>query len=522
MSEMPDAATSPHHPALRRLRSNLVSTYGVYALAVVSGVVVTPIVFDALGREAYGVWAFILSSVFLLGLLDLGVGPSIVRFTAEARGRGADAEIDALASAGLAVYLTIGTVSVAIGAAFVAVLPYLIDMPDGLVEQARIAAALVVAGLALRLPLGLFGNLLVGRQRTDLVNLGNIASTALYALLAAVLMSLDGDIVTIASIALAATVVRLGVPLLVLRRELPELRVRPRHVSRENVTALLRFSVPNFAIHVAAKVGFSTDLIVAGIVLGAGEAGVYAIPAALFGIATGLATAGPALLYPAFAELHGAGDAKRQSALAAGAIRISVALVALVALPLILIPDALIRSWIGSSLPGSVAVASILGIVMVVHQPGFVLSQLLMARGAQARLAIVMLAAVAVNVVLSLTLAATVGLWGVAAATLIADSAASLVAVPLLVRHELGIPLRVLAVAAARPLAPAVLVGVPVLAGLSHVMDPESLIELAVVGMAWVVLGGLAIWRFGFAPGERVAVRARLLARRRGSALAAA
>ncbi len=61
------------------------------------------------------------------------------------------------------------TSSLGVGLAWL--VPVLIEMPDELVWQARIATILVSAGLAARFPLGLFYNLLVGQQRLDVQNL---------------------------------------------------------------------------------------------------------------------------------------------------------------------------------------------------------------------------------------------------------------------------------------------------------------------------------------------------------------
>src|SRR5205823_5465524 len=168
---------------------------------------------------------------------------------------------------GLTLYVVVGAVAVAVGAVGVVLLPSLISMPPELVTDARIAAALAVVGLALRLPFGMFTNLLLGRQRSDLANIGNAASIALYIALAAAILTHTGDIVTVAAIALAATLVRLLVPVLLVPRELPGLVLRRSLVTGGRVRELLAFSAPNFVIHVSAKIVFSTDVIVVGAIL---------------------------------------------------------------------------------------------------------------------------------------------------------------------------------------------------------------------------------------------------------------
>ena len=72
---------------MRLFRRNALGTYAVYAAAIVSGLVVTPIAAPAIGDDEFGIWSFIGSITIYLSVLDFGVGPSIVRFAAEARGR---------------------------------------------------------------------------------------------------------------------------------------------------------------------------------------------------------------------------------------------------------------------------------------------------------------------------------------------------------------------------------------------------------------------------------------------------
>jgi O-antigen/teichoic acid export membrane protein len=503
---------------VRLLRRNLVSSYTVYAASLVSGLVVTPIVVHALGKTEYGIWAFIGSLAVYLGLLDLGVGPSVVRFAAEQRGRGAPEETSALASVGLVVYGVIGVFSVAAGIVVAFLVPVLIDVPDDIVSAVRVATLLVVAGVAARFPLGLFGNLLLGQQRYDIVNLGNLISIVVYAALVAGVMTNGGGIVALAAIALAAVVVRLAFPLLRLRRELPRLALSRGHVTRDRLRELLAFSSSNFLIHISAKVVFSTDVIVVGILLGPVAAALYGIPAKLFEIGFNASVAGTNLLYPAFAELEGAEQLERQRRFLLTGLRAGMVVVLLVGLPLALVPDQLIHGWIGGGFGESTAVMALLGAVLIVHQPAHVLAQFMIARARQKELARVLVAVVAANLVLSVVLAETVGIWGVALATLITEAAATALLIPRLAVRASGLSYGALARASLRPLAPALPVAAAVLVGVARAYDPRTLAALVPLGALWLVAFLPAVWRFGISSEERDAL-AHQLGRGRGAAI---
>jgi O-antigen/teichoic acid export membrane protein len=496
---------------MRLFRRNTLGIYATYAAAIVSGLVVTPIVLHELGKQTFGIWSFIGSITVYLMVLDFGVGPSIVRFAAEARGRRSPEDTNALASVGLALYGVIGVATLPVGLAIAWLVPELVSTPDDLVWPARISTFLVVLGIALRFPLGLFNNLLLGQQRFDLQNLANFVSTVLYAALVAILIPSGGGLILLGALTLATTLLRLVIPLAWLRSELPGLRLSRLHVTRGRIRELTSFSWSNFLVHLANTVVFSTDVVVVGIVLGAEAAALYAIPAKLFSLAYGLGSVGTRLLYPAFAEYEGSREIDRQRRLLLTGLRGVTAATLLLALPLLFIPSQLIEAWIGEGYGESSAVLALLALVALVHQPIYLLTQFLIARARQQEIARILVFAAAANAGLSVVLAWTVGIWGVALATLLVDVALLLYIVPALAAPAAATRAVELARAMLRPLPPALAVGVVVLLGVGRLGDLDTRLELLPVGCLWALACGLAVWRFGFDREERAIVSRQLL-----------
>jgi O-antigen/teichoic acid export membrane protein len=470
---------------MRFFRRNVFSAYAVYGAAILSGLIVTPIVYHSIGKAALGVWTFIGGITIYLSVLDFGVGPSIVRFSAAARGRGADDELHEIASTGLAMYAAIGLITLPIGIAISILVPWLTSTPPHLVTDARISTFLVVLALALRFPLGLFNNLLAGNQRWDLQNLGNFVSTALYAILVAVLVpNMGHGLVVLGAVTLGTSLVRLLVPLLWLKREFPSLSVARRHVSRARLRELTAFSSSNFLVHVAQKIVFSTDVVVVGIVLGSVATGDYTPAAKLFAMAFAIGTVATSMMLPAFAELEGAGALDRQRSL-------------------LLFPDLLIHAWLGGSFHSAYAPMAILAGVLLIHQPIYVLTQFLIARALQREVAIVSIVVTGTNLALSVLLAWTWGLWGVALSTLVTDVAMLLWIVPRYAAPSASTTSVRIARAIARPALPAFVAAALVLVALARVWSPQTLIALVPVGVIWTVVCSALMWRFGFAPIER-------------------
>ena len=505
---------------MRLLRRNALGVYAVYAAAILSGLLVTPVVIHSIGKSAFGVWSFIGSVTIYLSILDFGVGPSIVRFAAEARGRESDEDLNAVASTGLAMYAVIGAVTLPVGAALAFIVPPAVGAPHGLVWDARIATLLVVLSLAARFPLGLFNNLLVAQQRWDLQNLGNFVSTVLYATLVATLMPRHGGLVLLGVLTLATTLLRLVLPLLWLKRELPTLRIGRRYVSRGRLRELVSFSSSNFLVHIAQKIVFSTDVVVVGIVLGSAASGVYSVPAKLFALVFGIGTAVTSLMFPAFAELEGAGAVERQRRLLLVGLRAGTALMLLLALPLLLIPDLLIRAWIGAGFHGSYSVMAILAGVLLVHQPIYVLTQFLIARAKQREVALLSIVVTLANLALSFVLAWTWGLPGVAVSTLVTDALMLVWVLPRIAAPAASTSSFELVRALARPLVPAALAAIAVLVVVARAWEPRTLLALVPLGALWVVVAAALIWRFGLVREERDEFGRQFLRGRRAPAAA--
>jgi O-antigen/teichoic acid export membrane protein len=494
--------------AVRFLGRNVVLVYGVYAVTIVSGLLLTPIIVDSLGTEQYGVWAVIGSIIAFVGLLDLGIAPSVIRFAAEQRGRRRPEETSGLAATALTLYAVIFAVALLLAVGLAWALPRAMDVPAAYVGAAQVALVIVLLGFAIRFPLGLFSSLLAGQQRYDVINFAGLLSMVLYvAILAAVLLWRGGGLVTLAVVTLLVTLVRLLWPLPWIRRELPTLRIRPSLVTRRQARELVSFSGRNFMIHVASKVVFSTDVIVVGIILGSLAAGLYGVPAKLFAMAFGVGMAVTTLLFPLLSELEGSEEPLRQREYLLSGLRMSLGIVLLASMPLAILPDRFLTAWLGDAGFGeSVPVLVLLMASLLFAQPGYMLTQFLVARGRHGRIAVVRLVAVGVNLALSIVLAFTVGIWGVALATLLTEALASAVVTPFLVRRQSGLSLGSLAGAWLRPLVLAAVAAAPTLVA-ARLLAVDTLLEFAAVAVVWGAAYAGIFWRFGLTPTERGTLR---------------
>lgn len=492
---------------MRPAARNLLSNYAAYAASILAGLILTPVIIGAIGKEAFGAWAFILSLTTLLRLLDFGVTPTVIRFTALHRGRSDQTELDSLASTGLAVYLVAGLISVVAGLVLAWFLPDMIDLSPQLEGPAQVAVVLAALDLGTQAPLGLVGSLLKGAQRFDVLNTGAIISIVTYTVLVVLVLTEHPSIDVLATIALLATVVRLCFPVLFVRRELPGLRISPALVSFGGVRSLLGYSGFAFVGHAAGKVVYSADVIVIGTILGPEKVAFYAVATRLFGLASRMGQIGTDLLLPLQSELEGRAEHDRQRALVVSGIRSSMCVAVLLAFPLFVLPSWTLTAWLGSGFQASVVPLALLGLAVLFTQPNAVLSQYLFAGGRPAQLALAQGSLSILNLGLTVALLLTIGdIWVAAFATLVAEGIGAMVVLPLLARRR-GMSLPALFSSWAQPIAVGAVAAVPTLLVARYVTSTDSLLVLAAVGAAWAAVFGAIAWHLALTPSERSLVR---------------
>jgi O-antigen/teichoic acid export membrane protein len=186
-----------------------------------------------------------------------------------------------------------------------------------------------------------------------------------------------------------------------------------------------------------------------------------------------------------------------------------LSVVVAIGLPLVFLPDRFLEAWLPADFDVSTSapLLTVLMLSILFAQPGHLLAQFLVARGRHGRLAVARLAIVLVNLGLSIALALWVGLWGVAAATLITETISTAVVIPLLLRREPMVSLRALVVAWLRPVVLGGLAALPTLLALRRLFDVDTLAEFVGVGLVWLAVYGALVWWFVLREPERRTIR---------------
>lgn len=507
----------------RVLARNTAWNYAGFALNLATNLVMFPFVVHRLGDAATGVWLLLSSVTGYMGLLELGIVPSLTQTIAAAVGRGDRDGVDRAASTAQAVLAGLGIVSLGLWFAG-PLLTQTLGIGPELRDQALIAFRISVVGFACRMPLATYQAILLGRQRQDRCSqLWIVLGVAKFAGAALVLTTGFGLVALVATemaLHLAAGVLQV----IWVREELPSLRLSWRLVTRADASRLLSFGGAILAVSLCALLIEQSDRLVVAAFLPVAMVTYYAAAWKLYMLCYTLTTTMVQAMAPIAADLHGRDDRAGIRLLFMRNARYSSIVAWPLACSFALAGGVLLRFWMGDDFLQSLPVVQVLAAGFLVTAPNHAgYSALVGTRRVLPVLWQYFAPQAVLNVVLSIWLVRRVGIVGVALGTLLP---ALLLEYPFLtlVLTELQIEWRDFLRRVILPAAAAAIGGYLPLAIAYSLVAPDSPLLAIIAALCTLVYLALA-WRTLDAPERRALVdftyRALRLAPKRSSATSA-
>ena len=162
----------------------VLSYINIFATVAV-GLFYTPVMLRLLGQSEYGLYSLIGSLVGYLSVLDMGLGNTIIRYTAKNRVDGTarrEAELNGLF---LLVYSLIGVFCLAIGAILYQYIENLFGatLTADELQRAKIMTVLLILNLSFTFPLSIFASILTAYERFIFLRVSNILRVIMNPLL---------------------------------------------------------------------------------------------------------------------------------------------------------------------------------------------------------------------------------------------------------------------------------------------------------------------------------------------------
>ena len=397
---------------------NIGSSYARFVVSIGAVGFMTPAIIARVGLESYGIWALVLATVGLLGLMDFGLSTSAVKYVGESTGQGDHSGRNRVLSALLTVYTIISLLILTVSAT-VAFAP----SGDGSFELGQDRQVLILAvgcTVAAGLYLSLFRAALAGSGRMYLANYGEMAMTLLYVALTLIALDRGDGLPGLAcALVISTTAGAVGL-LLIARRRIPSLRLRMTLGHWGELRRVLSFSVWAFVANAALLTILRMDPLIIGAWLPLTAVAVYSVAGRIAEYLLLLNKQFSNALMPLVSQAHGRGDATvvRQVLtdgsryLLAGALPL-LALVAIQA-------DSLVVLWIGEEMRAAADPLRILCAAVAVGVLQLNAANVLGMTGRHRFVGSSMAAAAVLNLALTVVALPRFGLAGAAWATLAA------------------------------------------------------------------------------------------------------
>jgi O-antigen/teichoic acid export membrane protein len=306
-----------------------------------------PFIILHVGVVDYGLYLLVGAFVGYFGLLDLGVGTSLVKYVAEYNAKGDKEMINKIVNSTFLFYLCIG-VAVCIGVITIGY--FFVDffkIESGSVELARAIAAMVAIGALTSWPIRSFSTSLEGLQRYDLtvfIDFITINATAG----ATIILLLSGyGIVDIIFWGIVVGAIGQILKVWLAQRMMPFLSLKMKYMNMETMKKIFKFSSVVFTFQLVYMIMLGSDRIVLGLFVGVAAITYYYITRSLHDLVQTVSALPSSSILPAASELIAKNDEKTLKSLIYRGSKYQIALSLPISILVIIFAKDILYFWMG-------------------------------------------------------------------------------------------------------------------------------------------------------------------------------
>ena len=235
-----------------------------FVASVVVAFFLTPKLVHGLGDERYGVWALVESVLAYLSVLDLGVGPAVVRYVARYHETHETEELNRTLSASVCIFALAGMVVLITTLAMAFGWERPLGVPPEVASDSRWLLVLLGLNLSVGLPLRVYAAALHGLGQYPIQNAIRVTLLLLRSALVLLVLHFDGGLKGVGIVVLACGLLDYFAMAIAASRCLPEMRFSWRYVDRQTMRRIGTYSGSAFVLMLADRVSFQTGSIVIG------------------------------------------------------------------------------------------------------------------------------------------------------------------------------------------------------------------------------------------------------------------
>ena len=258
----------------------------------------TPIMLRVLGQAEYGLYGIAQSIMGYIGLLNFGIGGTIVRYLAKYRAEGNKNQEERVAGLFVKIYSVIGCLILIAGFTFAANIQiYSRSLSSSEVETLRVLVILMTINTAVFLPFSVFSSVVLAHERYIFSKLVGMLSGIVSPLLNLTLLYCGFGSV---GLVVSSTILNFATYGIYTVYAVNKLHIRPNFQKSESglLREILKFSSFVFLASMVDILYWSTDKLIIGWAIGSVATAVYNIGASFNSYVTSLSAAISGLLIP--------------------------------------------------------------------------------------------------------------------------------------------------------------------------------------------------------------------------------
>ncbi len=425
---------------VRHIARNVMSNWLATIANMAVGFFLAPFIVHRLGTVGYGVWVLAISAVNYLGLLDLGMRSSVLRFVSKGHTKGDHTGASAAISAAIWVRLQISALVLILSGLLALVFDRIFHIPPMLASDARHAVLIIGLTTAVTMSLGVFGGVLSALNRYDLNSAVSVLQLAFRVTGVVLVLRSGHGIVAIALCEFVAAAAGNLALYVIARKIYPQLQIRLTKPKGEVLRQLWSYSYYAFLITVAVQLVYQTDNLVVGAFVSASAVTYYSIGNSLCRYTDQLVGAMTLTFVPAASNFEAAGDTAKLQGLYRNGTRAMMTISLPILVTLMTRGRAFIGLWMGPQyVQQSGTVLIILATALFFSLSNNTASAIAFGIEKHKITAKWSVVEAVLNLVLSIALAHWFGLYGVALGTLIPSLFVQVILWPFFLAKAVGI-----------------------------------------------------------------------------------
>jgi O-antigen/teichoic acid export membrane protein len=261
----------------QKVSRNIISNFTGTLVILIVGFFLFPFVVHRIGANAFGIWMLVNGIIGYMGILDLGLTPTVVKKSAEYLAKGDKEALNSMVNAIFTIYLYIGAVValVIFGLSFVTHRIFNISPQE--VDLFRMVLWIVGLQITLKFPFSIWHGLMAGLQDFHVINGINIGTNLVKALVTILLLISGFGLLSLIWLGFVLALAGWIINVLWVKHQLPFLRMQAIQFNIKMIKNLARFSTIMFLWQIVIQVLTWTDRIIIGLFLPVASITIYEI-----------------------------------------------------------------------------------------------------------------------------------------------------------------------------------------------------------------------------------------------------